>query len=82
MIGREALTVIDHNHNLGRSQVPCILCNITYTCVQLQATTKQGVPRTKTECDRGGQRWYAREVKERKSTSWMDDIAREVLEVS
>ena len=47
----------------------------------MQAVTKQGEPRTKTECDRGGQRWYAREVKESKSTSWMDDIAREVLEV-
>ena len=34
-----------------------------------------------TECDRGGQRWYARTVKESKNTSWMDDIAREVLEV-
>jgi hypothetical protein len=29
----------------------------------------------------GGQRWYAREVKENKSTTWMDDIGREVLEV-
>lgn len=38
--------------------------------------------RTKTECDRGGQRWYAREVKESKDTSWMDDIGREVLEVT
>ena len=47
----------------------------------LQAVTKQGSPRTKTECDRGGQRWYARTVKESKNTSWMDDIAREVLEV-
>ena len=47
----------------------------------LQAVTRQGSPRTKTECDRGGQRWYARTVKESKNTSWMDDIAREVLEV-
>ena len=39
------------------------------------------MPRTKTECDRGGKRWYAREVKESKSTTWMDDIGREVLEV-
>ena len=47
----------------------------------LQAVTRQGSPRTKTECDRGGQRWYARTVKESKNTSWMDNIAREVLEV-
>ena len=47
----------------------------------IQAVTRQGSPRTKTECDRGGQRWYARTVKESKNTSWMDDIAREVLEV-
>ena len=36
----------------------------------------------RTECDRGGQRWHAREVLEPKDESWMDTIAKEVLEVN
>ena len=36
----------------------------------------------RTECDRGGQRWHAREVLEPKDESWMYDIARETLEVA
>ena len=35
----------------------------------------------RTECDRGGQRWHAREVLEPKDESWMELIAKEVLEV-
>lgn len=49
--------------------------------IQLQAVTKAGVPRTRTECDRGGQRWYARDVLEPKDYSWMHEIAVETLEV-
>ena len=43
--------------------------------------TKAGVPKTRTECDRGGQRWYARDVLEPKDYSWMHENAVETLEV-
>ena len=35
----------------------------------------------RTECDRGGQHWYAREILEPKDYSWMYEIANETLEV-
>jgi hypothetical protein len=35
----------------------------------------------RTECDRGGMRWHAREVLEPRDESWMYEIAVEVLEV-
>ena len=35
----------------------------------------------RTECDRGGQRWYAREVLAPKDESWMFEIAKECLQV-
>ena len=35
----------------------------------------------RTECDRGGQHWYAREILEPKDYSWMYEIAVETLEV-
>ena len=42
---------------------------------------KDGIPRARTECDRGGQTWHAREVLVPKNTDWMDEIAREVVKV-
>ena len=50
--------------------------------IVLQAVTRAGVPRMRTEVDRGGQRWHAREVLEPKDESWMDDIAKETLKVN
>ena len=47
----------------------------------LQALTQAGIPRVKTECDRGGQTWHAREVKVPKCTEWMDIIGRTVIQV-
>ena len=64
MIAREAVTAIDHNYNVGRKQ----------------AVNSAGELRMRTECDRGGQRWHAREVLEPKDYSWMDEITTEVLE--
>ena len=48
----------------------------------IQAVRKDGIPRTRTECDRGGQTWHAREVLVPKNTDWMDEIAGEVVEVT
>ena len=39
------------------------------------------MPRTRTECDRGGTKWYSREVLVAKDTSWMDEIANETIKV-
>ena len=47
----------------------------------IQAVRKDGIPRTRTECDRGGQTWHAREVLVPKNSDWMDEIAREVVKV-
>jgi len=58
MTARTALAVIDHNSNLNRAQ----------------AVTKAGQPRYRTECDRGGTKWYSREILVPKDTSWMDEI--------
>ena len=49
--------------------------------VILQAVRKDGVPRTRSECDRGGTKWYSREVLVAKDTSWMDEIANETIKV-
>ena len=83
MIARQALTCIDHNANLGRSQVEITMILNLYlkTFIPLQALTQAGVPRVKTECDRGGQTWHAREVKIPKCTEWMDIIGRTVIKV-
>ena len=63
MIARTALAVIDHNSNVNRPQ----------------AVRKDGEPRTRSECDRGGTKWYSREVLVAKDTSWMDEIAKETI---
>ena len=47
----------------------------------MQAVTKDGQPRYRTECDRGGLKWYSREILVPKDTSWMDEIAHDAIEV-
>lgn len=64
MVARTALACIDHNSNVGREQ----------------ALTKDGTPRTRTECDRSGSKWHARVVKTAKNYDFRDLIAKEVLE--
>ena len=49
--------------------------------LNLQAVTKDGVPRVRTECDRAGAKWHVREVKAVKNYQFRDDIAMEVLQV-
>ena len=47
----------------------------------LQAVTKAGQPRVRSECDRAGAKWHVREVKAAKNYQFRDDIAREVMQV-
>ena len=47
----------------------------------LQAVTKDGVPRVRTECDRAGAKWHVRDIKSAKNYQFRDDIAMEVLQV-
>ena len=81
IIARTALAVIDHNNNVNRPQASIVLYRTVVFSVVLQAVTKDGVPRTRTECDRGGTKWYGREVLVAKDTSWMDEIAKETIKV-
>ena len=83
IIARTALAVIDHNSNVNRPQVSIIIerTRTVMFSVILQAVRKDGVPRTRTECDRGGTKWYSREVLVAKDTTWMDEIAKETIKV-
>ena len=47
----------------------------------MQAVTKKGEPRVRSECDRAGVKWYVRDVKVAKDYTFRDDIARETLQV-
>lgn len=47
----------------------------------VQAVTREGLPRVRTECDRGGAKWNVREVKTSKNYEFRDEIARETLQV-
>ena len=47
----------------------------------IQAVTKAGQPRYRTECDRGGTKWYSREILVPKDTSWMDEIVHATIKV-
>ena len=83
MIARTALAVIDHNTNVKRPQ--CTGCDsyeiIVITVIHLQAVTKDGQLRYRTECDRGGTKWYSRKVLVAKNTTWMDQIAHDAIQV-
>ena len=47
----------------------------------MKAVTKDGQPRFRTECDRGGTKWSSREVLVPKNTDWMDQIALDTIQV-
>ena len=47
----------------------------------VQAVTREGLPRVRTEYDRGGAKWNVREVKTSKNYEFRDEIARETLQV-
>ena len=66
MIVKAALTAIDHNINVERTQ----------------ALTQKGVPRFKLETDRGGIKWFTKVVKAPKDTNWKDEIVSFVLRVT
>lgn len=46
----------------------------------MQAVTKKGDPRVRSECDRAGAKWHVRDVKVAKDYTFRDDIARETLQ--
>ena len=67
MTARTALAVIDHNSNLNRAQVSNMIDIVIDWIMDgyfiiIQAVTKAGQPRYRTECDRGGTKWYSREI--------------------